>query len=95
MPSSIARVVTDRPARYLKQLASHLSRRGGGEIADDHAAVDFDFGSLVLDTADGALVMRAQAADADALARVEDVAGRHLVRFGQKDDLVVTWTPNP
>lgn len=94
MPSSTARVATERPSRYLKQLASHLSRGGGGVIADDHAQVDFDFGVLVLDTADGALVMRAQAADAETLARVEDVAGRHLVRFGQKDELAVAWTPD-
>jgi hypothetical protein len=93
MPSSTATVATDRPARYLKQLASHFSQRANGEIGTDHARVDFDFGTLVLDTADGSLVMRAEAADPEALARVEDVAARHLIRFGQKDELQVEWTP--
>jgi hypothetical protein len=93
VPASIAQVATDRPARYLKQLASHFSRGAGGEVDTDHARVDFDFGTLLLDTAEGALVMRAEASDAESLARVEDVAGGHLVRFGQKDELQVDWTP--
>lgn len=93
MPSSTARVATDRPARYLKQLASHFSRRAGGEVSDDHAQLAFDFGTLTLGTADGALLMRAEAADAEMLARLEDVAGGHLIRFGQKDELQVDWVP--
>ena len=39
-----------------------------------------------------ALVLRAEAADEETLAKVEDVAGRHLVRFGQRDELVVDWS---
>ena len=58
MPASIAQVATDRPARYLKQLASHFSNRVGGELENDHAQLDFDFGTLLLDTAEGSLVMR-------------------------------------
>jgi hypothetical protein len=38
-----------------------------------------------------ALVMRADAEDAETLNRVKDVTGRHLERFGEKDGLVVTW----
>jgi len=38
-----------------------------------------------------ALVMRADAEDAETLDRVKDVTGRHLERFGEKDGLVVTW----
>ena len=94
MPASIAQVATDRPTRYLKQLASHFSHRVGGEVENDHARVDFDFGTLLLDTAEGSLVMRAEAADAESLARLEQVAGSHLVRFGQKDELQVDWTPD-
>ena len=38
-----------------------------------------------------ALVMRADADDAEELDRVKDVSGRHLERFGEKDGLVATW----
>jgi len=33
----------------------------------------------------------ASAEDAAGLDRVEDVTGKHLVRFGEKDELVVEW----
>jgi len=93
MPSSTAQVATDRPERYLKQLADHLGRRGNSERADDGSTgtVRFDFGVVELRTEPGTLVMSATADDDEALRRVEDVAGRHLVRFGERDGLTVSW----
>jgi uncharacterized protein len=38
-----------------------------------------------------ALVMRADADDAETLDQVRDLTGRQLERFGEKDGLVVTW----
>ena len=37
------------------------------------------------------LLLEASAADADSLAAVEDVLGRHLERFGARRELTVTW----
>jgi uncharacterized protein len=31
----------------------------------------------------------------EALERVQDVLGRHLERFGQRNELVVTWAEEP
>ena len=43
----------------------------------------------------GVPVLRAQAGDTEALERVQDVLGRHLERFGQRNELVVTWAADP
>jgi len=48
-------------------------------------------GTTTLTVEPDALVMRADAEDAETLDRVKDVTGRHLERFGEKDGLVVTW----
>ena len=93
--TSVARVATDRPARYGKQLVSHLTRRltgawdadaGTGALtlgdAGDHADLTAEDGVLVLTLL----------SDPAQLDRWEDVLGRHLVRFGAKDELVATWT---
>ncbi len=91
MPSSSAHVATDRPARYAKQLVAHLTRRASGEW-DDAASdgwLQFDAGRATLHAADGALDLHVVGDD---LARLEDVVGRHLVRFGARDELVVKWT---
>lgn len=40
----------------------------------------------------GLVVLEAHADSAETLARVEDVLGRHLERFAEKDGLTVTWS---
>ena len=37
------------------------------------------------------LIIEASAVDADSLALVEDVLGRHLERFGARRELTVSW----
>ena len=41
----------------------------------------------------GQLVLRANAADLESLAHVQDVLQRHLEKFGARKELVVTWGP--
>jgi enamine deaminase RidA (YjgF/YER057c/UK114 family) len=96
---STAVVVTDAPARYAKQLLAHLGRKNTVEMIDgapDAGRLLFAYGTGTVRPEDGRLVLVAVAADADALARVEDVLGRHLERFGARRELVVTWQrPDP
>ena len=47
-------------------------------------------GSVVV--GEGKLTLRAEAPDAESLARVQHVLGSHLERFGQRSELTVTWT---
>lgn len=89
---STAGVSTDRPARYGKQLVTHLSRRNGGgwSVAEEIGWVALGDGRADVSCAPGELRLRVEGAPAD-LDRLEDVVGRHLVRFGARDELVVTW----
>ena len=91
---SSAVVVTDAPARYVKQLLSHLGRRITAEsLPDDPAGgrLVFPFGTAVLRSGEGRLTLEACAPDAEGLAQVEDVLGRHLERFGARSELAVNW----
>ncbi|MBA9003945.1 DUF2218 domain-containing protein [Thermomonospora cellulosilytica] len=94
MIESIARVPTDRPARYIKQLCDHLGRRLATSAEGDHGTITFPegAGTCELNGEDGVLVLTAAAPDAESLARVEDVVGRHLERFGTRDEMTVRWT---
>jgi hypothetical protein len=78
-PTSVARVSTDRAGRYGKQLASHLGRRAQSEWNEE------DGRGLIV-------TIWSQEDAADAVDRLENVVGRHLVRFGTRDELVVAWT---
>jgi uncharacterized protein len=86
-----ADVPTDAPARYAKQLVSHLGRRVEWTTEGLLSTAPIAGGTGSVEVGDGVLVLRAQAPDAEALERVKDVLGRHLERFGQRNELVVTW----
>ena len=93
---SIARVTTDRPARYGRQLAGHMGRKITA-VWDDDATGSLTFdregavtGVVELFCHDGVLQLDLAADDAH-LERLEQVTGIHLARFGAKEGLVVSW----
>lgn len=89
--SSRADVATPTPERYAKQLLSHLGRKieWTTDGATSTATIGDATGTIVV--GDGVLTLLASGADEAGVARVEDVLGRHLVRFGQRNELTVTW----
>ncbi|AXH95373.1 DUF2218 domain-containing protein [Ornithinimicrobium avium] len=92
-----ALVSTDAPARYAKQLASHLGRKMTVEETAQGPRLTMDFDGQVascqLDTtANGTLRMRAASDSEAALERMAQVVGSHLERFGAKAELRVSWT---
>jgi hypothetical protein len=90
---SEALVVTDRPARYGKQLVAHLSRHSAGHWSDSDQRgwIEFANGRAELSCGSDGLHLAIQA-NPDDLARLEDVVGRHLLRFGTRDQLHVRWS---
>lgn len=93
MVTSTARVPSDRPERYVKQLVSHLARKRNTHlIAPDAGSIEWPDGHCGLACEPGALVLTATADDDEAMARIQDVVSRHLERFGARDDLRVDWT---
>jgi hypothetical protein len=87
-----ADVVTDAPGRYAKQLVSHLGRKVEFAVAGPASSARFGGGTGTVVVGDGVLTLLAEAPDPDSLALVERVLGGHLERFGQRNELVVTWS---
>jgi uncharacterized protein len=92
VPTSTAIVATTRPERYLKQLASHLGQRIPVVQEGLRTVWAFPFGECVGTATPETLELHAEATTADDLARIEDVIGRHLERFGARDTLIVRWS---
>ena len=90
---SRADVATDAPARYAKQLVSHLGRKlvftGDAVIAPATAVIGAATAGIVV--GEGVLTLEAAGDDEESVARVEHVLGSHLERFGQRDALTVRW----
>jgi uncharacterized protein len=92
---STGRMPTDRPARYGKQVISHLGRRAVGEWNDETLTGTLTFengvGVAEFSCEQGALTIDLRA-PAELIPKFESVVGDHLVRFGTRDDLIVRWT---
>ncbi|NYH77649.1 hypothetical protein FHR84_000963 [Actinopolyspora biskrensis] len=96
MPQAHAEVRTQRAQRYLKQLASHLGERCEITEETDSTRItlprDRGTGHCLLTPHAETLTMHAEADTTDDLASVQDVIGRHLERFGERDGLTVAWS---
>ena len=86
-----ADVATDSPERYAKQLASHLGRKAEIREEDAGTRIVLTAGDCLLTSGEGVLRLAATAGNETDLDVVTDVVGRHLERFGQRNELVVTW----
>lgn len=91
-------VTTDRAQRYAKQLASHLGRKIDAQEIEDGFRLTFNrdeifsgYGDLI--AGENALLMTVYAATPEACDRVAGVLESHLVRFGERDGLVVEFNP--
>ena len=95
MPTSTAAVPTDAAERYAKQLLSHLGRKNTVEPVDgvpDAWRLVFAYGIGTIRSEGDRIVLEAEASDDESLARVKDVLGRHLERFGARRELTVHWS---
>ena len=91
--ASRADVATGAPARYAKQLISHLGRKvpftGDAVTAPATAVIGTATAGIVV--AEDVLTLWAAGDDEEAVAQVEQVLGSHLERFAQRESITVRW----
>jgi caffeoyl-CoA O-methyltransferase len=93
VPFSTALVLTDRPARYSRQLLAHFGRKiETARTPGGRAALTFSAGTCVVSPLAWGIELIATADDPGHLAAVQDVVASHLVRFATHDDLQVQWS---
>jgi hypothetical protein len=90
-PTATAIVTTAAAQRYAKQLASHLGRRS--EVIEEATGTRLRLagGECLLRPSGDALELLASAPTVAELDQVTDVVGSHLERFGQRNELHVSW----
>ncbi len=89
---SRADVATDAPARYAKQLVSHLGRKVEFVTDGPTSTATVNDMTLAITVADAVLTLTVTGTDSTAVARGEHALGSHLERFGARRELSVTWT---
>jgi uncharacterized protein len=91
-PSATAAVATEAPARYAKQLASHFGRRCEVVEEADGVRIVLGDGDCLVRPGDGVLDLRVSAPSQPEVDRLTEVVGSHLERFGQRNELQVSWS---
>jgi hypothetical protein len=89
---SRAEVPTTTPGRYAKQLVAHLGRKVEFTTTGDTSTATIGSATGQIVVGEGVLTLVATGEDEEAVALVEQVLGSHLERFGQRNELRVTWT---
>jgi uncharacterized protein len=92
-PTATAAVVTATPGRYAKQLAAHFGRRCEVVEEADGVRIVFGDGSCLVQPRDETLDLQVSAPSAPEVERLIQVVGSHLERFGQRNELQVSWSP--
>jgi hypothetical protein len=93
---SRADVATGTPARYAKQLISHLGRKVPftGDTTTAPATAVIGAATAGIAAGEGVLTLWAAGDDEESVARVEQVLGSHLERFAHREALTVRWARN-
>jgi catechol 2,3-dioxygenase len=92
---SRAVVETDKPSPFFLQLAKHFRHKLEVTFDERRAVIPFPAGHVEVEAGQDALILTAYAQTPADLARVEDVVGSHLERFGRRDELQVAFTATP
>ncbi len=93
MAESSAKLIIDRPERYAKQLASHIGHKAQSiEEVDGKTIISFGFGATgTISATSEAVLLTADADNAEALEKAQDVLGRHLLKFAKLEDQTLDW----
>lgn len=88
---SEARLKTEFSARYMTQLCKHFEHRQKVSYTADHGQIELRSGLCNLIAEPGVLILRAEAADAESLERLQNAIISHLERFAFREKLTVQW----
>ncbi len=91
MLTSEARVATAMARRYLGQLCKHFAHKIPVTHTEAEGRIEFPAGVCQLEAGSDLLILRAEAADASALERLQEVVDRHLQRFAFRDTPEIRW----
>jgi hypothetical protein len=72
-------------------LCKHFEHKLPVEVAEETGRIEFSSGVCTLATETDALLMRVEASDDAALATLEDVVARHLLRFAFREPPAIVW----
>lgn len=92
MLKSSANLIVDRPERYAKQLAAHISHKAEVITEGNLSRVKFGNGAFgTIDVNNDSVLLGAEAETEEQLVLAKNVLGRHLLKFAKLEDQELDW----
>jgi hypothetical protein len=88
---STAEIATPQAARYLTQLCKHFEHRLPVTLGDAAGHIIFTIGDCRLRAEQEMLLLSLEAPDDVQLLQLQDVVGRHLLRFAFREGMQIAW----
>ncbi len=93
---SSSTILTEAAQGYMTRLCDHFAARVPASAGVREARISFTTGEVRLRASPATLMVTADAAEAEALARLEGLVERHLRRFAAEESgLAVEWRRAP
>lgn len=91
MHEARSEVTSEKAQRYLAQLCKHFAHKIPVKWDETTGHSDFGFGVCEMEAGDGLLRLTCKAPTPDGLERVKYIVEDHVVRFGWRENIAVTW----
>ena len=95
MHNAHATIRSEKADRYLVQLCKHFAHKIPATWDGGKGHADFGFGTCAMSAEDGVLTLECKAPEAEGLGRVKYIVEDHIVRFGWKEEISVSWQDAP
>ncbi len=89
---STAEIATTQAVRYLTQLCKHFQHKVPVILDDTVGQIVFTIGDCRLRAEGGTLTLSVEAPGNAQLLQLQDVVGRHLLRFASREDMQINWS---
>lgn len=93
MNKSTAEITTPLASRYMTQLCKHFQHKLPVTLDDASGHIAFSIGDCRLHTDGGRLTLSLASPDDAQLVQLQDVVGRHLLRFAFRETMEIVWRP--
>ena len=92
MYAANARVSSAKASQYLVQLCKHFSHKAPATFDESQGRIDFQPGLCLLAATAHELIVTCEAETIAELDRVKLIVADHIVRFGWRDTIEISWT---
>ncbi|MEO1645491.1 MAG: DUF2218 domain-containing protein [Chloroflexota bacterium] len=84
-------IVTQNAAKLMRWTIGHFKPKVPAQYDETNGSVEFQFGTCNMEATADELIVMIHAEDANSLTSMKNIVGRHIDKFGIKENIQVEW----